>query len=385
MKVTIVGTLPPIKAISPYCYHLVESLSKITHLTFIGFKEITPEFLYYGGTKEKTVSNRIIKNVETKPFISWCNPFSWVKAGLHCDGDIVHIQHWAYYSSAVYCIILPILKIRRKKIVLTIHNITPHTTDIFDVLINKFFNKILFPFADVFIVHNLRNKQKLLKLYKIDENRIHILTHGTLKPYGLVKGISKITAREKLNIPKEKKVILYFGYIWGYKGLDDLLKSLVFIKQKIKDVLLVIAGQPLKNWYIYEAIIRDNNLEDYVDIKLGYISDSDIEYYFSCSDLVVLPYKQHPFDTHGGVGAIGMFFKKPLVVTDVGGLPEYVKDKRVLSNPNDPIDLSNKIVLVLKDDDLLKKLSKDSEELSKELNWDTIAKKTFCIYNKILK
>ena len=385
MKVTFVGTLPPIKAISHYCYYLVVSLSKIIDMEFIGFKEIIPEFLYSGGTKEKSVSNKILKNVETKIFISWYNPLSWIQTGLQCNGDIVHIQHWAYYSSAFYCVILPILKIRRKKIVLTIHNITPHTDDKFTILIDKILNKILFSFTDVFIVHNLRNKQKLTELYKIKENRIFIVTHGTLKPYGRIKGVSQITAREKFHISNEKKVILYFGYIWEYKGLDDLLKSLVLVKQKIKDVLLVIAGQPLKNWNMYEKIIKDNDLDEYVHRKLGYISDSDIEYYFSCADLVVLPYKLHPFDTHGGVGALAIFFKKPLMVTDVGGLPEYVKDKRAISNPNDPIDISNKVINILEDKNLLKKLSQDSEELSNELNWDVIAEKTSAIYEKMLK
>jgi len=173
--------------------------------------------------------------------------------------------------------------------------------------------------------------------------------------------------------------------MWEYKGVDDLLQSLVFIKQKIKDVLLVIAGQPLKNWERYEKIIKDNNLDEYVERYLEYIPDSDIEYYFSCADVVVLPYKRHPFDTHGGVGALAIFFKKPMVVTDVGGLPEYVKDKRVIAKPNDPLDLSIRLINVLDNKNLQQKLSKDSEQLSTELNWDVLAEKTSAIYDKMLK
>jgi glycosyltransferase involved in cell wall biosynthesis len=385
MKVTFVGTLPPVKAISHYCYFLAVSLSKMVEMEFIGFKDIIPEFLYSGGTKENSESNTILKNVETKTLISWYNPLSWIKAGLQCNGDIVHLQHWVYYSSFCYCVILPILKIRGKKIVLTIHNILPHTDDKFSIFIDRVLNKILFPFTEIFIVHNQRNKKKLMDLYKIKEDRIFIATHGTLKPYGRITGVSKSTARERFHIPKEKKVLLFFGYLWEYKGVDDLLQSLVFITQKRKDVLLVIAGQPLKNWDMYEKIIKDNNLDEYVIRKLGYIVDSDIEYFFSCADLVVLPYKLHPFDTHGGVGALAIFFKKPVVVTDVGGLPEYVKDKRAVSNPNDPIDIANKIIHILEDKNLLKKLSRDSEELSNELNWDAIAEKTYAIYEKMLK
>jgi glycosyltransferase involved in cell wall biosynthesis len=385
MKVTFIGTLPPVKAISHYCYYLVESLSKLVDLEFIGFKQILPEFLYNGGTKEKIVSEKILKNVDKKLIISCYNPFSWIKAGLKCKGDIIHIQHWAYYTSAIYCMILPVLRLRGKKIVLTIHNITPHTTDLSDILIDKISNKILFPFTDVFIVHNTRNKQKIMELYKIDEDKIYITTHGTLKPYAPIKGISKIAARKKLNIPLGKKVILFFGYMWEYKGLDDMLNSLFLIKQKIKNVLVLIAGQPLKNWDKYEKIIKDNNLENYIIRKLGYISDSDLECFFSCADLVVIPYKHSPFDTHGGVGALTIFFKKPLMVTDVGGLPEYIKDDRAISKPNNPIEMSHKIINILNEEGLLKKLSQDSEQLSQELNWDNIAEKNFAIYKKMLK
>ena len=180
----------------------------------------------------------------------------------------------------------------------------------------------------------------------------------------------------------DKKVILFFGYLWGYKGLDILLKSLKIIIDTKKDVVLIIAGQPLDDWREYEKLIEKNGLNNYVIKDLKYISDSDIEYYFSCTDLVVLPYKEHPFDTHGGVGALALSFKKPLVVTDVGGLPEYVTDKRAISNPNNPEELAQKIILVLENESLLKKLSKDSEELSKELSWDKITNKIITLYEQ---
>lgn len=385
MKVTLIGTLPPIKAISHYCYFLVESLAKRVDLEFIGFKEIIPEFLYSGGTKEKNESAMNLINVETRMLIRWYNPVSWIRTGLQCKGEIVHLQHWAYYSSAIYCVILPILKIRGKKIVLTIHNITPHTGDMVSIVLDRVLNTLLFRFSDTFIVHNQRNKQKFMELYNIAEERIFIITHGTLKPYGHVIGVTQSTARERFHIHDDKKVMLFFGYMWEYKGVNDLLQSLVFIKQQIKDVLLVIAGQPLNNWQKNKKIIKENNLDDYVMTDLGYIPDSDIEYYFSCADVVVLPYKLHPFDTHGGVGALAIFFKKPVVVTDVGGLPEYVKDKRAIAKPNDPRDISEKLINVLTDQNLLQKLSKDSEQLSIELNWDVLAEKTVAIYEKMLK
>ena len=380
MKITLIGTLPPIKALSPYCYHLADALSKKIDLEFISFKSILPNILYCGGQKEK--KDYTFKNFRASNIITWYNPFSWIKAGLKAKGDIVHFQHWQFYANLMYCFTLPIVKIRGKKIIITVHNVTPHTTDLASVFLDKKLNRIIFPFADHFIVHNKRNIDKFLKLYKIDENKISIIPHGTMMPYQKIKNISKEEARKYLNISSDKKVILFFGYMWNYKGLDVLLKSLKIVKENMNDVVLLLAGQPLRDWEKYEKIIKENRLDDCIIKALKYIPDPEIEYYFSSADLVALPYYEHPFDTHGGVGALALSFNNPMIVTDVGGLPEYVKDERVISHPNNVEELSQKIISVLNDETLLKKLSKDSEELSKELSWDKIADTTIEAYNK---
>jgi glycosyltransferase involved in cell wall biosynthesis len=384
MKITLIGTFPPMKALSPYCFHLAEALSKKISLEFISLKNSLPDSLYTGGMIEKTNKVYNIENVQIKPIINWWNPFSWIKAGLAVKGDIIHIQNWALYTNLSYCFIFPIAKIRGKKRIVTIHNITPHTNDFLTKFIDKLLNKIIFSFTDIYITHNQRNKEKLLKIYKLDEKKIFITTHGTVFPYQKLKGFSKQESRKFLNIDNEKKVILFFGYIWTYKGLDNVLKILNEINKKIKNVVLLIAGQPLKDWSKYEKIIKENNLEDLIIKKLNYIPDTEVEYYFSCADFVLLPYNQSPFDTHGGVGALALAFGKPMIVTDVGGLPEYTKDKRFVAHPNDLKDLTIKIINVLDDEKLLDKLSKDSIELSSELSWDKIADKTIEIYKKII-
>lgn len=381
----MIGTLPPIKGLSPYCYHLAKELASKIDLEFISFRSIQPDFLYSGGTSDEKEASFLLKNVKRKDILTWYNPFSWIKAGIVATGDVIHIQHWALYSSLMYCFILPIVKLRGKKIILTVHNITPHVVDKSTVWADRILNKIMFPLADAFIVHNQRNKEKFLELYRVDDRSLFILTHGLLQPYQKIKDISKNDARKYLKISSSKKIILFFGYIWGYKGLDDLLNAFHLIKENIKDATLIIAGQPLRDWEKYEKIIQKYNLEKYVITILDYISDSEIEYYFSAADIVALPYKDKPFDTHGGVAAMALSFKKPIVVTDVGGLPEFVKDPQVVAKPGDINDIAIKIKHVLNDDELQTKLSKDADELSKELSWEKIALKTVQLYENLLK
>jgi glycosyltransferase involved in cell wall biosynthesis len=384
MKITAIGPLPPIKAISPYFLHFSRELSKKVNLEIITFKNIVPTGLYSGGPIEKGLKFEGINDAEIKRVLTWYNPLSWIKVGLKAKGEIIHIQHWAYYTSFIYCFILPIMKIRNKKIVITIHNVTPHEKNKLWILFNKLINKIIFSFVHYFFVHNQRNKEKLMKLYFVDEEKIAIVAHGVLKP-SRIRKISKIDARKIIGMPKDKKIILFFGYIQEYKGLDILLESLIAIKKDIPSVVLLIVGQPSKlftDWKKYENIIKNNNLDDFVIKKLEYVPESDIEIYFSSADLVVLPYKE-PFDTHGGVAALTLAFEKPMVVTDIGGLPEYVRDSRAISVPNDVKSLSKKIIYILKDEQLLDKLSKDSGLVAKELTWDKIADKTIEIYKKV--
>jgi glycosyltransferase involved in cell wall biosynthesis len=310
------------------------------------------------------------------------NPLSWIYEGIKVNSKIVHIQHWAWYTGIVYCILLPILKIRQKRIVITVHNITPHVKNKINIFIDKIFNKIIFPFAHLFIIHNVRNKKKLIKLYNISEEKICIITHGVLK-LDMYNSFSKNEARDHLGIPRKKKVILFFGYIWKYKGLDVMLKSLVLVKKELNDVVLLIVGLPFNDWKDYEKMIDGLDISKHVVTKLGYVPDSDVKIFFSASDICVFPYKE-PFDTHGGAPALAISFKKPIIVTDIGGLPEYVLDKNAISDPEDVESLAKNIVNVLTNQKLLKKLSKDSEDLSKKLSWKNISEKTVGVYNKLI-
>lgn len=378
-KVTLIGTLPPLKGISPYCQELLKSLSEKTEVEFIGFKKLYPDFLYPGGTKIKDENYRIpeIENAEIRNILTYYNPLSWIWAGVTLKGHIVHFQWWAYPLAPIYIVILILAKLRKKKVIITVHNVLPHEKKI----LNNFLNWIILYFGDKLIVHSENNKKYLTKFYNIPGENIFVIPHGVLMPVN-IKGISKERAREYLGIPNDKKVILHFGNIRGYKGLDVLLESMNIIKEKIYDIILLIGGEPWEDWAEYQKIIDRHELEGYIMKKLNFIPPSEVEYYFSASDIVVLPYKY--FDSQSGVGALALPFKKPIIVTNVGGLPDFVKDEQAIARPNDPEDLARVIIRVLNGDNLLLKLAKDSEELTKEYSWDVIAEKTCEAYRRLV-
>jgi glycogen synthase len=121
-----------------------------------------------------------------------------------------------------------------------------------------------------------------------------------------------------MNIDSNKKVLLFFGLIRDYKGLDLLLKAMSELDE---DFILLIAGECYGSFKSYQDIIQEHKLVNKVKCKLEFISDAEVAPYFSASDLCILPYKHA---TQSGVIAVAEHFDLPCLVTNVGGLEEHV-------------------------------------------------------------
>jgi glycosyltransferase involved in cell wall biosynthesis len=379
-SVTLIGSLPPIKGISPYCYELMKSLSRSIHVEFIGFEKMYPDFLYPGGkSKEEGVIPDFSKipNVSIRNILTYYNPLSWIWAGLSIKSKVVHAQWWSHVLAPIYFVILSLCKIRGKKIIITVHNVTPHEKNNF----NQYLNKIILLFGDQFIVHSLKNVEELHDIYGVNKEKIIRIPHGISR----IKSskIEKKVSREKLGLPVSKKIILCFGGIRDYKGIDIILEALPTISKKMDNVLLVIAGQPWVDWIKYEEIIQKNNLNHYVKLFLKFIPSNEMDYFYYASDLAVLPYRN--FTSQSGAGSEALSYKIPLIVSDVGGLSELVKDKNCIVEQNNPEDLASKILTVLNDENLFMKLSRESGELADKYSWNNVAKETVNLYEKCLK
>lgn len=378
-SVLMVGTLPPIKGISPYCKDLVKSLSKLVKVNFIGFRSLYPEIFYPGGTKSNGLDEKCdFDNVHKWEIIDYYNPVSWVNAGLKGDSKVLHVQWWAQPLAPIFFTILLIARVRDRKTLITVHNVEPHEKN----RLSAFINKVVFSLGDEFIVHNERSKKCISQSFNIDMNRIHVVPHGILK-LETSQTLSKMDAREVLKINSNDKVLLFFGNIRDYKGLDVLLEAMSFLLEKMEGLKLIIAGNPWVKWGKYEEIIEKKGLTDRIIKNLGFIEPEEVNVFFSASDLVVLPYKY--FEAQSGVGTLAISYGKPMLVTDVGGLPDLVMNERAIALPNDAEDLALKIANILQDEQLYNDLEEKSVKLASEYDWGTIASKTVHIYESLLK
>ena len=172
---------------------------------------------------------------------------------------------------------------------------------------------------------------------------------------------------------------MFFGNIVDYKGLEYLIKSELLITEKVSDAKIIIAGQG--NFEKYRKLIKhENSFELYNE----FVPNEKVVELFQKSKVVVLPYISA---SQSGVIPIAYAFKKPVVTTNVGCLPEVVDDGKTgfIVPPKDPEALAEAIIKLLKDENLRKEMGENAyKKMKEELSWDKIAEKTLKIYEELM-
>lgn len=287
--------------------------------------------------------------------------------------DIIHAQ-WFILSPLDYYF-LKIAKKKNIKIVVTIHDILPFNQQFYDL----YYHKKIYALADNIIIQAQDNIKRFEKLFPSESSKVSLIPHGTFANYTNV--IDKKIAREFLNIPQDKKVLLFFGQIKKVKGLSVLIDAFYEVRKNRSDILLVIAGSVWKDDFsIYQQQIDKLNLLEDIYLSIKYIPDEEIDYYYSAADINILPY----LDVYqSGVVQLAFGYEKAVIATRVGGFKDIIKDgfNGVLVEPNDYKDLAMKINELIDDKEKMKIMGKEGKKFVLEhYSWDSIGKKIFNIY-----
>jgi len=304
------------------------------------------------------------------------------------DSKIFHIQ-WLNKFAIIDSTLLNIYyRILGKKLIFTAHNINAGKRDENDTLMNRLSLKIMYNFVDHIIVHTNKMKHQLISEFKIEENKISVIPHGILNISPKTK-LEKMQAREKLNIKSKEKILLFFGIIAPYKGLEFLISAFKILRDKYSDMKLIIAGKVENNhpdyWNYIERLINEYSLAEYIIRKTEFIPDNEVEIYFKSSDILILPYK-YIFQT--GVLFLSYNFGLPAIVSDVGSLKEEVIEGKTgyIFNPEDAGDLAIKIDDYFKSD-LYQNLEKNRISIinfaNDKYSWEKIGEKTISVYNRL--
>lgn len=268
----------------------------------------------------------------------------------------------------------------RLKVVITLHNVIPH--ELFFPKIEHLAFSLVLKLSDSIIVHNCYAKKFAQKLYGLSPNKISVIPHGNFLNY-YPNTLSSIEAREKLGIPLDKFVILFFGHIRPYKGIHLLLNAFKYALKRNRKLFLIIAGKPHNVEVIRELMDFIKAFPDHCMIKLGFILDNDVQIFMNAADIGVLPYKKI---TTSGSLLLFMSFGKPVIVSKLPPITEIASDDfAIFFDPNTPHSLENAILNAARKGDSLFLMGKRALEVAKLYDWKRIALMTFHVYACLLR
>ncbi len=379
LEIAMLGALPPWRGVAPYTRDLVTALEEVEGLgvEFFDFAALYPARLYPGGAPvDPDGTPPRFARTQVRRYLTWYNPTSWGRAGLAMRGRVVHGQCWSYVLSPIYAAALSLARARGSRIILTLHNVRPHERSAW----KRRLYQSVFRLADHFIVHSHRNAQELIEAHPRALGRLTVIPLG-LHSVPRTRGLSQEEARRELGLPLDRPVVLAFGNIRPYKGLDVLLPAFRRALDAGTEATLVIAGQPWCDFEPYRRLIEELGLSSHVRAWLEFVPEQRMEAFFAAADLAVYPYTS--FDAQSAAATLALSSGLPIVVSDIGGLPELVDDSRAVVPPDDPEALAGALRAVLSDAGLRAELAGASRRRAAELDWRSVAQHTAEVYREL--
>lgn len=275
-----------------------------------------PSFLF-PGTSQFVAGTDTAEQVDAPRTLSSVSPPTWsrtAEAIIAEHPDVLLTRFWmSFFGPSLGSVAR---RVRKQGIpsIAMVDNIIAHEGR----LIDKPFTRYFLNSCDGFVALSESVRHDLLE-WRPDARAI-VLPHPHYDHFG--NALPKHEAQRALGIADDRRVLLFFGFIREYKGLDLLVEAM---KALPSDITLVVAGEPYGDMAWYERAIHRTNLRERIIDRIGYIPDQDVPLYFSAADAVVLPYRSA---TQSGITAIAQHFAKPVIATDVGGLKEFVENER---------------------------------------------------------
>lgn len=379
MRIAILSCFYPYRGgISQFNTYLFKELSKKHTVKAFNFKRQYPNFLFPGKTQFVAKEDTAL-SVESEMLLDTANPFSYRAAAhaiLKWKPDLLLTRYWmSYFAPSLGYVTGRVTRSLKGscKAISIIDNLIPHEAHFFDKPLAKYFLRR----NDAFITLSSSVERELRALSP--NSKVVTIPHPLYSNFG--EPMDKGEAREGLSkifgLPpkrlKGQKVLLFFGLIRDYKGLDILLQALPLLD---KSYTLVVAGEVYGNWSKYEELLRRPDIQPFKEnilIRTQYIPDSEVVTYFSAADVSVLPYRSA---TQSGISSISWNFDVPLITTPVGGLIESVGEAAtgLLTENISPNSLAEAIKKFFADDKKEEYIC-NIKRLKKELSWEAFCNK----------
>lgn len=339
-KIILVGPAYPYRGGNAlFVAHLYEALSKSFDVEVINFTRLYPQLLF-PGKRQEDVSKVAIKKHPSTRLIDSINPLSWFRTikyiKLKNPDLIAFIWYQPFFGFSIGTIAKFLHQSFKGRILFITENIISHESMFYDKLLTKY----ALSSADKFLVLSDVVEKGIREMYP--EKKVFRSTLPIYDCYGFDYSLSKTEARKKLGLDEKKKILLFFGYVRPYKGLMNLIDAMPLLLQEDHNYFLLIVGEFYESKEKYIERIKEQGITKNVLIIDEFVPNEEVSIYYLAADLVVLPYNSA---TQSGILNIAYGFKKPVVVTKVGGLPELVEEGKTgfLVEPQNSIALAEGI------------------------------------------
>ncbi|MBE0570732.1 MAG: glycosyltransferase [Ignavibacteriaceae bacterium] len=332
-KIILIGPAYPYRGGNAlFVNHTYEFLKNYFDVKIYNYKLLYPSFLF-PGTTQFDKSKEQVFNVPSERIVNSINPFNWLKVASLLkkqNADLVVFDWWHPFFGFCHGVISFLIRKKYKnKILFITENVVSHEANAIDKILTKI---------------GLSSASKYLALSGIVEKEVQQFSKGKkvyrseLPVYDCYKQSEqtdqKMLKRE-LGFEEDALVLLFFGYVRKYKGLDILIEAFPKILSVNSKAKLLVVGEFYDEPKVYTDLISKLGIEDKVKLINQFVPNEEVGKYYQTADVVMLPYRSA---TQSGILNVAYGFYKPVIVTDVGGLAEFVDEGRTgfVVKPNSP-------------------------------------------------
>ncbi len=319
MKVLIIGPAYPLRGgLAVIDEAMCRAFLRQGHeAALVTYRLQYPKILFPGRTQ--MADGPPPQGLEIHVWMNSINPLNWPVTAHkinRLNPDLIIFRNWIPFMGPLFGTIVHFL---RKKITVlaVVDNLYPHEKRPGDHLLTNYFLRKI----DGYITFSKTVKRQL------EENGFKNIIY-TPHPLddNLGEKVSKEEACHRLGLDPAERYVLFFGFVRRYKGLDLLLESFARPEVQEQGLKLLVVGEFYDDKERYLKIIGEQGLQERVQVVDDFVPVEEVRYWFSAADLVAQTYHSA---SQSGITQIAYHFGKPMLVTDVGGLSEYVPHGRV--------------------------------------------------------
>lgn len=316
--VAVLGPFHPYRGgIAHHTTLLATTLAAAHPVLGLNYRRLYPGFLFPGSTQMDASGEPLeATGVRVERVVDSIGPHTWplaVRALRRHGARLLVVQWWHPFFAPCVAAIARGARRSGCRVVLLCHNVMPHERS----RVDRMLARLGLARADAFLVQSRTDLELLDRMYP---ERPRLLTPHPAYTFFARGRIDRDHARARLDL--RGHVVLFFGLVRAYKGLDVLLRAMARARERVP-VTLVVAGEFYQDRQPYDALVVELGLEEAVRFVDRYVPNEEVEAYFRAADVVVLPYVSA---TQSGIAQIALAFERPVIVTRVGGLPEAVRE-----------------------------------------------------------